>query len=141
MIVARFTEQLDDFADLPRLQVFITHVLESLPEEIQLDFCGDATFRITLEDVTPGQGWKLFMNCPSPVDRISRCVVLRSKLEDAPADFAKYIVAHEFAHAYLRNGGWGAIDDPEQAADELAATWGFARPHISIIQQFWRSIQ
>ena len=39
-----------------------------------------------------------------------------------------YVIAHEFAHAYLRNGGWGEILDREEAADALAAHWGFPRP-------------
>jgi len=38
------------------------------------------------------------------------------------------VIAHEFAHAFLRNGPWGEITDVEEAADALAATWGFIRP-------------
>jgi hypothetical protein len=55
-------------------------------------------------------------------------VVLRPKLERASESFAKYIIAHEFAHAFLRNGGWGKITDVEEAADALAASWGFYKP-------------
>jgi hypothetical protein len=55
-------------------------------------------------------------------------VILKPRLADCPEDFAHYVIAHEMAHAYLRNGGWGTIEDPELAADTLAATWGFGRP-------------
>ena len=68
------------------------------------------------------------MACPSATNTVSRCVVLRRKLEHASEDFALYVIAHEFAHAYLRNGGWGEITDIEEAADALAASWGFKRP-------------
>jgi hypothetical protein len=54
--------------------------------------------------------------------------VLRLKLSHCDEAFAFYVIAHEFAHAFLRNGPWGDITDVEQAADALAATWGFCRP-------------
>jgi hypothetical protein len=38
------------------------------------------------------------------------------------------VIAHELAHAYLRNGGWGEISDRELAADALAESWGFPKP-------------
>jgi Zn-dependent peptidase ImmA (M78 family) len=40
----------------------------------------------------------------------------------------QYVIAHELAHAHLRNGGRWEGDDPERAADALAAEWGFTRP-------------
>jgi len=48
-------------------------------------------------------------------------------LEKCSAAFVRYIVAHEFAHAWLRNGGWGEIADREEAADAVAASWGYAK--------------
>ena len=60
-------------------------------------------------------------------DGSSRCVVLKPRLEYCTDAFACYIIAHEFAHAYLRNAGWGEITDREEAADALAASWGFAK--------------
>ena len=59
-------------------------------------------------------------------DGSSRCVVLKPRLETSSEKFALYIIAHEFAHAYLRNGGCSQFDDREDAADALAARWGFA---------------
>ena len=42
--------------------------------------------------------------------------------------FLGSLLAHELAHAYLRNEGRWPGDDPEAAADALAAEWGFPRP-------------
>ncbi len=128
MIVARFHDQLTQFAPYTQLHTRLAWVLNALPEPVQCDFMEDATFRITLEDYTPETGWKLFMACPTSDDRISRCVVLRSKLDKTSVEFTDYVIAHELAHAFLRNGGWGEITDIEQAADALAASWGFSRP-------------
>ena len=105
-------------------------MLFRLPEPVRSDFLDDPSFQITLEDYSFQQGWKLFMVCPATTDSVSRCVVLRHKLEHAPEEFAHYVIAHEFAHAYLRNGGWGEISDIEEAADSLAASWGFQRPAL-----------
>ena len=54
--------------------------------------------------------------------------VQRDFVDDPRFGTAKYIIAHEFAHAFLRNGGWGEITDAEEAADALAASWGFHKP-------------
>lgn len=130
MNAARFTSLLQTFSEHPLLQARISLVLYRLPDDIQSDFSDDPSFQITLEDYSPEQGWKLFMACPSTTNTISRCVVLRRKLEQASEDFALYVIAHEFAHAFLRNGGWGEITDIEEAADALAASWGFQRPQF-----------
>jgi hypothetical protein len=105
-------------------------VLSQLPEAVQRDFLDDPRFRIALENYVPGEGWSLWIATPGPVGSGSRCVVLRPRLADCPEAFAHYVIAHEFAHAFLRNGGWGNITDIEEAADALAASWGFVRPVI-----------
>ena len=64
---------------------------------------------------------------PLGPDGYIRCVVLKPKLEKCSAEFARYIVAHELAHAWLHNGGWGEITDREEAADAVAANWGYAK--------------
>lgn len=128
MNTARIAVLLQSFSEHPQLQARVSIVLFRLPELILSDFVDDPAFHITLEDYSLQQGWKLFMACPSTTNSVSRCVVLRRKLEDASEEFAHYIIAHEFAHAYLRNGGWGEITDIEEAADALAASWGFRRP-------------
>ena len=58
----------------------------------------------------------------------SRCVVLKQRLAECSESFGLYVIAHELAHAFLHNGSWGEISDPEDAADALAESWGFPRP-------------
>ncbi len=103
-------------------------VFNALPTDVQRDFLEDPRFRITMENYEPGKGWTLWMALPHPNGGGSRCVVLRRKLASCSEMFGLYVIAHELAHAYLRNGGWGEIVDREEAADALALSWGFARP-------------
>jgi len=123
-----FTTYLREFEHLKPLQKRVEKVLHAIPRVVQEDFVHDPRFRIALEKFVPGSGWSLFMEEPGPVGSGSRCVVLRPRLAECSEEFACYVIAHEFAHAYLRNGGWGEIEDEEQAADALAASWGFTRP-------------
>ncbi len=128
MIVSHFSEQLSHFVPYTQLHARLAAVLCALPLAVQRDFIDDDSFCITLENYAPGRGWQLFMACPTAHGRVTRCVVLRSKLNDTAPGFTDYVIAHELAHAYLRNGGWGEISDIELAADALAASWGFTRP-------------
>lgn len=121
------SEYLKPFDGLPILQQRITSVLNSLPDDVQQDFFGDPRFGMDIDNYQPGEGWSFFMPTPGPPGQGSRRVVLRPKLDQASDEFARYIIAHEFAHAFLRNGGWGEITDIEEAADALAASWGFAK--------------
>ena len=102
-------------------------VLTALPDEVRRDLFDDTRFRMTLDDCVPGKGRTVWLACPGTDGNGSRCVVLKPKLADCDEAFAKYIIAHELAHAYLRNGGWGDIYDPEEAADTVAETWGFPK--------------
>lgn len=120
------------FAEHPVLQRRVLHVLKALPPHVQDDFLHDSRFRVEIDNYVPGQGWSFLMPAPGASGQGSRCVILRTKLADALEVFAHYVIAHEFAHAYLRNGGWGLITDNEEAADSLAASWGFARPPVLI---------
>lgn len=126
-----FSEYIEPFAEYPALQQHVLSVLETLPEEVQRDFLDDHRFGVAIDNYEPGKGWSLFMPTPGPPGHGTRRVVLRPKLNRASEDFAKYIIAHEFAHAFLRNGGWGEITDVEEAADALAASWGYHRPDHS----------
>ncbi len=58
----------------------------------------------------------------------SRLVALERSLAVRSRAFAHYVIAHEFAHALLWNRGRHLGEDPEVAADSLAAAWGFPRP-------------
>lgn len=120
-------EYLKPFDGLPTLQRRITDVLSSLPDEVQQDFFSDERFGMDIDNYQPGEGWSFFMPTPGPPGQGSRRVVLRPKLDQASEEFARYIIAHEFAHAFLRNGGWGDITDIEEAADALAASWGYPK--------------
>ena len=123
-----FAAYLQPFRELPALRQRVLFVLQALPAEVQDDFLNDHRFRVEVDNYEPGKGWSLFMPTPGPDGGGSRCVVLKPKLEAASDAFARYIIAHEFAHAFLRNGGWGEISDVEEAADAMAASWGFVRP-------------
>lgn len=125
-----FSQYIEPFDEYPKLQQRILAVLEALPAEVQQDFLTDSRFGMALDNFVPGKGWSLFMPVPGPIGEGSRRVVLRPKLEYASEAFANYIIAHEFAHAFLRNGGWGAITDIEEAADALASSWGYDQPLI-----------
>jgi hypothetical protein len=127
---------LEAFAECESLRSRVLAVLHRLPEPVQRDFLDDPRFRITLETYVPGEGWSLWMATPGPIGSGSRCVVLRRRLADCAEAFAHYVIAHEFAHAFLHNGGWGDITDIEQAADALAASWGFHRP----AEPGWRTL-
>jgi hypothetical protein len=127
--VSIFAAYLGAFADCQPLQQRVLKVLVQLPEVVQRDFLDDPRFRVTLCNFEPGKGWSLLMD--SPAATMSRCVVLRPRLAECSEAFACYVIAHEFAHAYLRNGGWEEIGDAEEAADALAASWGFHRPAAS----------
>lgn len=125
--MTQLSEYLAPFQGYAALQNRISEVLLSLPADVQQDFFQDARFGIEIDNYEPGEGWSFFMPTPGPPGQGSRRVVLRPKLDLATEDFAKYVIAHEFAHAFLRNGGWGEITDIEEAADALAATWGYAK--------------
>lgn len=135
-MTAFFQSYLEPFIGLEPLPQRVSHVLNSLPDEVQRDFLDDPRFRMAVDNFEPGKGWTVTMDLPSPSGSGSRCVVLKRKLAEATEEFAHYVIAHEFAHAYLRNGGWGEITDREEAADALAATWGFERPNTSWLQNF-----
>jgi len=110
------------------IKAHLVTVLAALPSEVQDDLLDDPRFRIALDDYAPGRGRTVWMSSPQPGGSVSRCIVLKHRLTDDSANFAHYVIAHELAHAYLRNGAWGDITDPERAADALAASWGFERP-------------
>jgi hypothetical protein len=126
-----FAALLKDFENHADLERRVLTVLHRLPEDVQRDFLDDPRFRITFDNYTPEKGWTLWMATPGPPGSGSRCVVLRLKLSVCAEEFAHYVIAHEFAHAFLRNGPWGEILDVEDAADALAASWGFSRPRYS----------
>ncbi len=106
----------------------IVAVLQRLPRAVLEDLLEDSRFGLRMDDFVSGRGRTVWMASPDSGGNGSRCVVLKPSLASCREEFAQYVIAHELAHAYLRNGGWGSIEDPEQAADALAGSWGFDRP-------------
>lgn len=97
-------------------------VLAGLPEQVRSDFLDDPAFSVV--DYDPGPRVVLHV----PIKLPGRCIVLKRTMRRRPAAFARWVIAHELAHAYLRHGGRHPDEDPEHAADGLAADWGFPRP-------------
>lgn len=62
-------------------------------------------------------------------------VVLKRNLRDRSVSFVRCVIAHELAHAHLRNRGRFPGDDPELAADSLAAAWGVSQAASLIFHQ------
>lgn len=101
-------------------------VLAALPAAVREDLMRDATFH--LYDYEPGVDAMLVPVRLPDKNRASRSVVLKRTLRHRPDAFVKWLIAHEFAHAHLRHGGRTPGEDPEHAADALAAEWGFPKP-------------
>ena len=123
-----FASLLEAFGEHEPLGHRVVKVLAALPREVQHDFLSDPRFRISRLGIgTPCEHGTL-LALPAADGRGSRCVVLKPRLAECSESFGLYVIAHELAHAYLRNGVWGEFSDPEEAADALAESWGFPRP-------------
>lgn len=102
-------------------------VLSAMPGEVVLDLVGDPAFALC--DYEPGPRVVAHIPVAPPgANRPSRSVVLKRTLRHRPVAFVRWVIAHELAHAHLRNSGRWPGEDPEHAADALAAEWGFTRP-------------
>lgn len=115
------------FDEADPLRDRLLEVLRQLPAPVIDDFAEDVRFTIAKMNHSRGENLKLMMALPSPDGIGSRCVVLKERLATCEHRFGLYVIAHELAHAYLRNGPWKDITDIEEAADALAAHWGFVR--------------
>jgi len=121
-----FHDWLDSFPLEPSLRAHVAVVFTALPADVRSDFVSDPGF--TLYDYEPS-ALPAHIPVRSPSGRgPSRCVVLKRTLRRRPENFIRWVIAHELAHAHLRNGGRHEGEDPEHAADSLAADWGFPRP-------------
>jgi hypothetical protein len=107
------------------LSSHVAGVFAHLPREVCHDLVSDPQFM--LADYEPAPGYVAHIRVGLPArNRASRSVVLKRSLRRRPESFVKYVIAHELAHAHLRNGGRWPGDDPEFAADALAAAWGIS---------------
>ena len=129
-----FSQHLSDFDELVVLRDRVSSVLAKLPAEVRQDLLGDPRFHIAVDNFQPGKGSTVWMAVPSS-DDCSRSVVLRPKLADCSEEFAFYVIAHEFAHAYLRNGGWGEIVRSRRGRGRLGGSLGTptSRRPISLV--------
>ena len=127
MNTAAIQDWLQSFALDGVVREQVAAVLENLPEEVRADLMGDPAF--VVYDYEPGPG--VIMQVPVRFygdGKPGRSVVLKRSIKRRPVAFARWVIAHELAHGYLRHGGRWVGDDPEAAADWLAAEWGFPRP-------------
>jgi Zn-dependent protease with chaperone function len=105
----------------------VAAVFENLPDEVRVDLMDDPDFMVW--DYDPGP--QVVMNVPvrfSVGGKPGRSIVIKRTIKRRPIPFVRWVIAHELAHAYLRHGGRWPNDDPEHAADSLAADWGFPKP-------------
>ena len=106
----------------------VAGVMGNLPRHVFDDFVHDPAF--TLCDYEPRPGLAFYVPVGLPRGGgggPSRSVVLKRTLTRRPLPFVRYVIAHELAHAHLRNAGRFPGEDPEHAADALAAEWGFPK--------------
>ena len=111
----------------PVMRERVLYVFSALPEGAQEEFMGDPGFVIGMYDTGRLGDSRLLIPCPQPAQGC-RLVALERSLTARSRAFAHYVIAHELAHALLRNRGRYPEEDPEVAADSLAAAWGFPRP-------------
>jgi len=127
MTHTRINQWLNSFGLSEFLRQHLLAVMHDLPTPVREDLMHDPQFR--LADYEPGHG--VTVHVPMGALRAgwpSRSVVLKRTLRHRPEAFVRYVIAHELAHAHLRNTGRWPGEDPEHAADALAADWGYPRP-------------
>ncbi len=103
----------------------VRHVLAVIPDSYAEDFPSFSVFEApSLEGARVEKGGEG-----------DGTIYLDSSLLQFPIDIAVGILAHEFAHLFLRHDGKGGLSD-EREAGALASKWGFteqikaARQHI-----------
>ena len=116
-----------------RLHLHTAEVVASLPSHVREDLMGDPAFSMCDYEPGPGVIFHVPMRFalqggPGGPGGPGRAVVLKRTLRSRPETFVRWVIAHELAHAHLRNAGRWPGDDPEHAADALAEGWGFPRP-------------
>jgi hypothetical protein len=109
------------------LRWHVAVVMDSMPTEVVTDLLDDPAFNMADFDPRASTVYHVPVGLPGR-GRPGRAVVLKRTVLRKPEAFVRWVIAHELAHAHLRNGGRHADEDPEHAADALAAEWGFPRP-------------
>lgn len=118
------------FALDEHLHAQAAEVIAALPEPVRRDLMEDPAFSMCDYEPLAGRAFHVPVRFPAQRRGPSRSVVLKRTLRSRPMPFVKWVIAHELAHAHLRNQGRWPGDDPERAADALAGHWGFPKPVI-----------
>jgi len=108
------------------VQDHVAVVFQNLPDDVRSDLMDDPSFLVC--DYSPGPQVTLHVPVRLTPGKPGRSIVLKRTIKSRPVPFARWVIAHELAHAYLRHGGRWPMEDPEHAADSLAAQWGFPKP-------------
>lgn len=103
-------------------------VFSNLPEPVRTDLMDDGAFVVCDFEPGPAVVFQVPMRF-SGGGKPGRSIVLKRTIKRKPISFARWVIAHELAHAYLRHQGRSPGEDPEHAADLLAAEWGFPKPY------------
>lgn len=127
MRVSPWTDRLTRFPLDAALRCHVEVVMDSMPAEVVIDLLDDPAFNMADFDPRACTVYHVPVGLPGR-GRPGRAVVLKRTVLRKPEAFVRWVIAHELAHAHLRNGGRHADEDPEYAADALAAEWGFPRP-------------
>ncbi len=117
---------LDSFPLHEPLRPHLTKVMLGLPEHVRLELMHDPAFVLYDYEPHPTAGTEIPLRMIG--GKSGRSVVLKRTLTHRPEPFIRWVIAHELAHAHLRNRGRTITEDPEHAADALAAMWGFPKP-------------
>ena len=118
----RIEQWLAPFALDLYLRPHVAAVIFALPDSVRDDLIDDASVKLC--DFEPGPAIVAHI----PMSLPGRSVVLKRNLRRRSESFVRYVIAHELAHSHLRNRGRVPGEDPELAADSLAAAWGFPKP-------------
>lgn len=109
------------------LRDHVEAVMAAMPHPVLEDLLDDPAFTLCDYDPHAGRVFHVPVGLPSR-NGPGRAVVLKRTVLRRPLPFVRWVIAHELAHAHLRNAGRFPGDDPEHAADALAEQWGFPRP-------------
>lgn len=119
------------------LHAHVVAVVVTLPDVVRQDLMTDPSFVMHDYD-PPARGTVTAVPVGVPRrGQPGRAVSLKRTLRRRPTEFVRWVIAHELAHAHLRNRGRWAGDDPELAADALAADWGWPKPTAEFIRRIF----
>jgi hypothetical protein len=102
----------------------VRHILATIPDSYTEEFPSFSVFETR-------SSWEAHVEQDGDAGGIIYC---DSSLLQFPRDVTVGILAHEFAHLFLRHDGKGGLHD-EWEADALASKWGFTKEIKTMRQQ------